>query len=628
MLDRFHSKLHRYNHYTDYVPGYADSASDPIAAPGDPFRGSFHIQGALSATSVGTVSSVFFGGSPNTGRLTISTLTAPRTYGLPNNSGIVVLDSTVSSYVSSISAGTTNNFISTVTVWVDSISGNDLTGLRERADKPFKTLTIAQSVATAGDLIFVRNGSYTDVALGKNGVNWYFDKGATLVGSSPTQALFTYSTMSYNVYGSLIVTITGNIDPTAGIPLVADFTGSNGTSDLLFEFKSINITNSASIANNPSTCVFRGTYGAKNVLIRGDSIVTQKISVFGGVKNLTAGTQYLKADFAGQVIGQNIFYNSGQRLSTYLTANLLSASDYVYNDGTAADAADAIFIEAKQLYGSVLKDTTTGPLYIEAVNFTVTPRSTMIWSASASGDVTVRADSLTSNIKFDSGTNTYFGLNKYTASDNLSSGYNYAIGYSSNLTFDAKVVSLTYTASSYSLFNATGNSSVLNTKLGDVTNVSLKGAKLVNVDGYSATKVFVKADRLINGADIKVYGTNTKSKFEIGQSPNTYIDLKALSASTDSIFFIDGLYKTLSASNIRVEAVSGQAGTKLYLNGGTTLETVGTYNLNLSAFVGSPLETYLLGWVETNKTPLDVTANFNINCGQFESTSAVAVPVF
>jgi cytoskeletal protein CcmA (bactofilin family) len=47
---RFHDKLHRKNHHTNPTVGYADSASDPIASPSEPFQGDFVVNGQLSAS--------------------------------------------------------------------------------------------------------------------------------------------------------------------------------------------------------------------------------------------------------------------------------------------------------------------------------------------------------------------------------------------------------------------------------------------------------------------------------------------------------------------------------------------------------------------------------------------------
>ena len=47
---RFHDKFHSKNHHTSPTIGYADSASDPIASPSNPFQGDFHVNGTLSAS--------------------------------------------------------------------------------------------------------------------------------------------------------------------------------------------------------------------------------------------------------------------------------------------------------------------------------------------------------------------------------------------------------------------------------------------------------------------------------------------------------------------------------------------------------------------------------------------------
>lgn len=50
-MNRFHNKYHRHNHHTLPALNEPDSSHDPIASPEDPFKGSFHILGQLSATS-------------------------------------------------------------------------------------------------------------------------------------------------------------------------------------------------------------------------------------------------------------------------------------------------------------------------------------------------------------------------------------------------------------------------------------------------------------------------------------------------------------------------------------------------------------------------------------------------
>lgn len=52
MSNRFHNKFHRHNHHTAATSGEADSSYDPIASQTDPFLGTFHLSGTLSATNV------------------------------------------------------------------------------------------------------------------------------------------------------------------------------------------------------------------------------------------------------------------------------------------------------------------------------------------------------------------------------------------------------------------------------------------------------------------------------------------------------------------------------------------------------------------------------------------------
>lgn len=67
MSTRFHSKFHRHNHHTDPTLDvrYPDSSNDPIASPASPFRGTFALNGSLSAyTSLSAYSGYF--SNPNT----------------------------------------------------------------------------------------------------------------------------------------------------------------------------------------------------------------------------------------------------------------------------------------------------------------------------------------------------------------------------------------------------------------------------------------------------------------------------------------------------------------------------------------------------------------------------------
>lgn len=68
---------------------------------------------------------------------------------------------------------------------VSATNGSDSTGTAGRLDKPFKTLGAAQTAAVSGQTIVVYPGSYAiTTALGKNGVNWHLEPGATITATS------------------------------------------------------------------------------------------------------------------------------------------------------------------------------------------------------------------------------------------------------------------------------------------------------------------------------------------------------------------------------------------------------------------------------------------------------------
>lgn len=69
-------------------------------------------------------------------------------------------------------------------VIVDSVNGNDATGVAGDLTKPFLTLLAAQTAATSGQTILVYPGSYTSSELGKDSVNWYFMLGSYVSFSS------------------------------------------------------------------------------------------------------------------------------------------------------------------------------------------------------------------------------------------------------------------------------------------------------------------------------------------------------------------------------------------------------------------------------------------------------------
>lgn len=119
-------------------------------------------------------------------------------------SGITVDDSNNVSGMGTI-AGSRLNVPAGKVVYVDSVNGSDSLGARETT-KSFLTLTAAKTAASSGDVIYVRPGQYDERNLLKNGVNWYFELGATVnYTGSTTGSLFDDSANGANTAITCIV---------------------------------------------------------------------------------------------------------------------------------------------------------------------------------------------------------------------------------------------------------------------------------------------------------------------------------------------------------------------------------------------------------------------------------------
>jgi len=85
--------------------------------------------------------------------------------------------------------------LATGNVFVDALAGNDTTGTGA-PDAPFASLSNAQASAVSGQTIVAVRGTFSETALGKNGVSWYFADGTILTntyfvsnGSNPTNRI-------------------------------------------------------------------------------------------------------------------------------------------------------------------------------------------------------------------------------------------------------------------------------------------------------------------------------------------------------------------------------------------------------------------------------------------------------
>lgn len=120
-------------------------------------------------------------------------------------------------------------------IWVDAIYGVDGTAQVYNPFRPYQTIDAAQTAAVSGDLIHVRPGAYTTTnGIGKDGVNWYFDAGATTSG----QILGTAVNITYSIYGQGVFVYThayGNLvyitSTTANITIYAKSITATGTTN-------------------------------------------------------------------------------------------------------------------------------------------------------------------------------------------------------------------------------------------------------------------------------------------------------------------------------------------------------------------------------------------------------------
>lgn len=92
------------------------------------------------------------------------------------------------------------------TLWVDAVNGNDGTGTAGRQDLPFAGPEAAVAAATSGDLVWVRPGAYDITTnIGKNGVNWHLEPGATITIMADVEA-----SMFDDTSGPLVFTVSGS----------------------------------------------------------------------------------------------------------------------------------------------------------------------------------------------------------------------------------------------------------------------------------------------------------------------------------------------------------------------------------------------------------------------------------
>jgi hypothetical protein len=84
-----------------------------------------------------------------------------------------------------VEATLTSDLLVNNTVFVDTQFGSNVTGIREDESRPVQTIAQAVSIAIAGDTIYVQPGDYNESGFVlKDGVNYYFTEGASVIGAS------------------------------------------------------------------------------------------------------------------------------------------------------------------------------------------------------------------------------------------------------------------------------------------------------------------------------------------------------------------------------------------------------------------------------------------------------------
>lgn len=97
-------------------------------------------------------------------------------------------------------------FVTGKTLYVDDVAGNNSTALTGRIDRPYKTIGAALADAAAGDLIYVRPGTYAEQVTNTAGVHWFFAPGSVINPGTGTGWAFTQPSgaLSY-IGGSLVI---------------------------------------------------------------------------------------------------------------------------------------------------------------------------------------------------------------------------------------------------------------------------------------------------------------------------------------------------------------------------------------------------------------------------------------
>ena len=265
-------------------------------------------------------------------------------------------------------------------LWVDAVNGNDDLAVRGRMTVPFKTLTKAKTAAASGDTIMVLPGTYNEKNLLKNGVNWHFLPGASVIYLG-TAAGGIFDTSSDGSNGGVTSMITGWGNFQISEPTTAGHVvhSAAGYSELLIQAKKM--------VSYDSACVKTGSSGVLDIqVLEGiESSSGRVVEIFGGTQNFIRARRLYTSGGAG------LYVSAG---SVDLEAQYISSSaDSAIS--IAGGSGSNIVVRAYEIYAG----TKSAIYYNASSNPTLTILGARIVSAggTAADGRAVRIDSNSSN---------------------------------------------------------------------------------------------------------------------------------------------------------------------------------------------------------------------------------------
>jgi len=192
--------------------------------------------------------------------------------------------------------GGSGELLVTQTVYVDGTIGDDGTGVSGDMSKPFKTIAGANAVAIANDVVHIRPSIYDESDIVKDGVVYYFDKGAIVHPTDATQIASGKSIIHTVGYSNRVVVL-GNGE------FISDYTGTSigiaciyiNNSDAYLHYYKANWTEShatggvkgAVYLNSANLIEMYGAIEKSNTIVSGNA--SQCIYINGGYDYIING---------------------------------------------------------------------------------------------------------------------------------------------------------------------------------------------------------------------------------------------------------------------------------------------------------------------------------------------------